>query len=116
MLAHVPPNRLDPLRGRTAGRDDTCARPDRRRGGSAPAVRRPGHVRRGPSGRLPDALAGGAHIAASGGPLLLSATDRVPDDTAAWVAEANLDGGFVYGGTQAISEAVFDRLDALAFD
>lgn len=63
----------------------------------------------------PDALAGGAHLAAYGGPLLLVGTDQIPPSTQAWVDDASLTGGFVYGGAAAVSDGVFDQLAAHAF-
>src|SRR5699024_458527 len=62
----------------------------------------------------PDALSGGAHIAAYGGPLLLAYTDDVPDETADWLQATDATGGFVYGGTAAIDEDTFDQIEDLA--
>lgn len=64
----------------------------------------------------PDALAGGAHIAHLGGPLVLTHTDHVPDETAAWLVDQPLDDGFVYGSTGAIDAATFAALERLALD
>ncbi|HLS00801.1 MAG TPA: cell wall-binding repeat-containing protein, partial [Beutenbergiaceae bacterium] len=63
----------------------------------------------------PDALSGGAHIAAYEGPLLLTYTEDVPAETAQWLTNTDAAGGFVYGGTAAVSEDTFDELEDLAF-
>lgn len=57
---------------------------------------------------FPDALAGGAHAAASDAPLLLLEQDTLPSDTHAYL-EASAGptaGGFLYGGTAAVSDNV----------
>jgi glycosidase len=52
---------------------------------------------------FPDALAGGAHIGARGGPLLITATDSLHAAVADYLCgEAALEGAYVYGGTAAI--------------
>ncbi|MFO0702778.1 MAG: cell wall-binding repeat-containing protein [Candidatus Andersenbacteria bacterium] len=65
---------------------------------------------------FPDALAAGAHIggAAVGGPLLLVQTTAVPKEVAAYLKSngARLMGGFVYGGTSAVSQSVEDTLES----
>ncbi len=68
------------------------------------------------SGRaFPDALVGGAHAASFGGPLLLVEPTSVPAGAGSvepyLAARADdIAGGFVYGGTGAVSEAVLTRL------
>jgi DNA-binding beta-propeller fold protein YncE len=56
---------------------------------------------------FPDALAGGAHIAALGGPLLLSPGDALHPEVSAYVCERAdaIDGAFAYGGDAALSNA-----------
>lgn len=55
-----------------------------------------------------DALGGGAHIGAAGGPLLLTGPDDLADEAAAWLTDhaATVDTAYVYGGDAAISPAV----------
>ncbi|MBK9180856.1 MAG: cell wall-binding repeat-containing protein [Acidimicrobiales bacterium] len=64
---------------------------------------------------FPDALTGGAHIAARGGPLLLTRPDALPASVSSWVtgAAGSLGGGFVYGGTAAVSDSVLGQLNPL---
>ena len=54
---------------------------------------------------FPDALAAGAHVAAGGGPLLLSARG-LPDGVRRYVREAAPDAAYVYGGPLVVSESV----------
>ena len=63
----------------------------------------------------PDALAGGAHVAAFGGPLLLTYTDEVPEETLGWIHDRTdaLKFAYVYGGTAAVSDDVVDEIEAL---
>lgn len=58
---------------------------------------------------FPDALAGGAHIARAGGPILFTPQDAVSAAPSAYLcAHADTIGSFVvYGGTAAISDAVY---------
>jgi SpoIID/LytB domain protein len=57
---------------------------------------------------FPDALSGGAHVAAKGGPILLTAPDTLPASLTAWFGDAGGDLAHleVYGGDTAISAAV----------
>jgi predicted extracellular nuclease len=61
---------------------------------------------------FPDALSGGAHIARQGGPLLLTGTETLSSETAAYVCDQMLAAGFVYGGPLAISEDVRAAIEA----
>ena len=61
------------------------------------------------SGRdFPDALSGGAHIGRKGGPLLLTDPQALPGPTSDYLAPRRqaIDGGYVYGGTNAVSDGV----------
>jgi len=62
---------------------------------------------------FPDALAGGARTAQSGGPVLLSAPADLPDAVAAYLREVSdgLDQALLFGGEQALSPAVETELD-----
>lgn len=57
---------------------------------------------------MADGLTGGAHIARLGGPLLLVRTNDVPSGVTSYLAarRGTLTGGFLYGGTVAVTEAV----------
>jgi len=64
------------------------------------------------SGRnFPDALAGGAHAAASDAPLLLLDQDALPSDTQSYLESSAgpTSGAFLYGGTDAVSEVAATR-------
>jgi hypothetical protein len=63
-------------------------------------------------GDFPDALAGGAHIAALGGPLLLTPSDSLHPVVSAYVCDASeqLTEGFAYGGAAALSDGVLSTL------
>jgi putative cell wall-binding protein len=64
-----------------------------------------------------DALTGGAGIAGtSGGPLLLVQRDSIPAATVAELQRLNPADIIVLGGTDAVSQAVFDQLDQYATD
>ena len=52
-----------------------------------------------------DALAGGAHAATLGLPLLLTRRDELSDPVYEWFDERSLEALFVYGGTAAVSDA-----------
>ena len=58
-----------------------------------------------------DALTGGVHAAAQGLPVLLTAQDDLPRDTAAHVDGSAIDRAVVFGGTSAISEDVVRQLE-----
>jgi putative cell wall-binding protein len=60
------------------------------------------------SGNFPDALSGGAHAAAFGSPLVLTAPTALPASVSAYLtaAKADIVIAYVYGGTSAVSEAV----------
>lgn len=57
---------------------------------------------------FPDGLAGGPHIAAKNGPLLLVAPDSLPAPTASYLTnnKATLSTAYIYGGTAAVSAGV----------
>jgi hypothetical protein len=59
------------------------------------------------SADFPDALSGGAHAAAAGGPLLWTQRDTVPIETAAALEarRGEIERLYVYGGTAAVSSA-----------
>lgn len=60
---------------------------------------------------FPDGLAGGAHAATFGMPLLLSPWDTVTDEVWTYLqTNAPLTFGYLYGGTAALSEQVYDDL------
>jgi DNA-binding beta-propeller fold protein YncE len=69
-----------------------------------------------------DALAGGAHSGALGGPLLLTPSGALHPDVAGYVCARaeQLTGGFAYGGTSALAddvlEALRERLDGEGCD
>ena len=56
--------------------------------------------------QFPDGLAGGAHAAVRGLPLLLTRRDNLPDPTAAFLRDAGVDRLVVYGGHAAVSTEV----------
>lgn len=63
---------------------------------------------------FPDALTGGRHIAALGGPLLLTTTAVLPEPTADYICGLDaLDRIYVYGGEAAVSGGVVDELTRL---
>lgn len=59
---------------------------------------------------FPDALTGGAHIGARGGPMLLTPTTTLHQQTRAWLCAhaPSLATGYVYGGTAAITGTTAD--------
>lgn len=61
---------------------------------------------------FPDALSGGAHAAAHGGPLALVSGDRLFDDQRAQMRDLAPDRVVVYGGSAAVSDAAVDALRA----
>jgi uncharacterized repeat protein (TIGR01451 family) len=73
----------------------------------------PTHVAFARRDDFPDALGGGAHIGPYGGPLLLSYTNAVPNETRDYLESISPVGGYVYGGTAAIDEETFAELEAL---
>jgi hypothetical protein len=58
---------------------------------------------------FPDSLGGGAHIGSIGGPLVLTRTDVLPGVVQGYLgrASANTAKAYIYGGRQAVSDAVF---------
>jgi putative cell wall-binding protein len=66
--------------------------------------------------RFPDAITGGAHIAALGGALVLTRADSLPEATADWLVDAPVIAPFVYGGPVAISDAVVAAIEAALQD
>lgn len=73
----------------------------------------PTHVAFARRDDFPDALGGGAHIGPYGGPLLLSYTNAVPNETRDYLESISPVGGYVYGGTAAIDEETFAELEAM---
>jgi putative cell wall-binding protein len=59
---------------------------------------------------FPDAVAGAPHAARAGGPLLLTAPDRMPAASAEYVGSTEPDAIWLYGGERAISVAVQHEL------
>jgi hypothetical protein len=59
---------------------------------------------------FPDALAGGAHIARRGGPVLLTQTTALHPAPEAWLCENAVDQVFIYGGTAAIDDDTADTI------
>ncbi|MGQ0616012.1 MAG: cell wall-binding repeat-containing protein [Acidimicrobiia bacterium] len=60
---------------------------------------------------FPDALAGGAHIAAKGGPLLLSDPAGLPEPTSAYLgSQPGVGLAWLYGGVAALRPAVADQV------
>ncbi len=68
----------------------------------------PGTVGLASGTNFPDALAGGAHIARFSGPMLLVDPAALPPFIQAYLAAkaSSIAGGFLYGGTTAVSESV----------
>ncbi len=63
---------------------------------------------------FPDALTGGPHIAALGGPMLLTRPDALPQPVRLYIAgEGAVTRAFVYGGSAAVTEAVVADLRTL---
>jgi putative cell wall-binding protein len=64
---------------------------------------------------FPDALTGGAHAGRNNMPLGLVKPTDLPDETSAYVSgnAATIDGGFVYGGTAAVSDTVKSAIEVL---
>jgi putative cell wall-binding protein len=58
----------------------------------------------------PDALAGVPAAARFGGPILLTATDSIPDPTAAELSRLDLDRIYVLGGSAVVSDTVLTQL------
>lgn len=71
------------------------------------------------SGRaFPDALAGGAHVATFGGPLILLEPSSVPAEPGSvapflTARAGDIDAGFLYGGADAVNDAVLAQLNDL---
>lgn len=69
------------------------------------------------SDNYPDALTGGAHIAAvlAGGPMLLTPTGQLSPAITSYLCarHGDVDGAFAYGGTMAIGAGVVEELGAL---
>jgi len=61
---------------------------------------------------FPDSLAGGAAIAASGWPMLLTAPDSLPSAVDQWLREQSPQSVRVFGGSAAVSEQVAAELTA----
>jgi putative cell wall-binding protein len=61
---------------------------------------------------FPDALSGGAHIGALGGPILLTPPDGLPSSVTTWFNghRGDLTTVYVYGGTAAVGAAVPDQV------
>jgi hypothetical protein len=57
---------------------------------------------------FPDGLAGGPHIAAKNGPLLLTDSASLPSPTATYLTnnKSTLSTAYIYGGTAAVSSGV----------
>src|SRR5699024_5417745 len=67
----------------------------------------PTHVAVSRRDDFPDALAGGAHIGPYGGPLLLTYTEMLSEETAQYLESVETPmGAYVYGGTAAVSDEV----------
>ena len=62
---------------------------------------------------FPDALAGGAHVGARGGPMLLTPSTALDEGVAAHLCEGAVDEVVVYGGAAAVAEEVVADLEAL---
>ena len=62
----------------------------------------------------PDALAGGAHAAKAGAPLLLTDPSTLPPVVRAELQakKGTIAAGFVYGGTRAVSDNVLQQVQA----
>ena len=63
---------------------------------------------------FPDALSGGSHIAALGGPLLLTQPNALPASVQAWFAAngGSITTVFLYGGTATVADAVGSQVAA----
>lgn len=59
-----------------------------------------------------DAITVGAYAAATGHPILLTATDQLPQEAATWMADQNLTEAVVLGGTASVSQAVASAIPA----
>ncbi len=68
----------------------------------------PGTIGLASGANFPDALAGGAHIARFSGPMLLTDPSTLSPATQAYLTAkaSSIVGGFLYGGTSAVSESV----------
>lgn len=66
-------------------------------------------------GNFPDALTGGAHAGALGGPLLWTYQDQLPSDVYYYLQSNGgaIDAAFVYGGTAAVSDSVVSSIRSL---
>lgn len=63
---------------------------------------------------FPDALAGGAHSGANGGPLLVTPTAFLSAAVTGWLADVGaVPAGFVYGGTAAIDDEVLHQIEEI---
>lgn len=61
--------------------------------------------------RFPDALTGGAYVAARGGPVLLSPIASLPSDVADYLeAQPSIQAAYLFGGTAALSAEVEQRV------
>lgn len=63
------------------------------------------------SNEFADALTGGAHAAIRGGPVLLTPSDSLDSDVSAYVCDKDVP-GYVYGGSEAITDQVADAFGA----
>ena len=63
---------------------------------------------------FPDALSGGSHIAALGGPLLLTQPNALPATVQAWFAAngGSITTVFLYGGPATVADAVGSQVAA----
>jgi hypothetical protein len=61
---------------------------------------------------FPDGLAGGAHIGAVNGPLVLVQPTALPAEVRDYLGEHGVH-GFVYGGSSAVAPSVLDQVEAL---
>jgi hypothetical protein len=68
----------------------------------------PGTIGLASGTNFPDALSGGAHIGRFSGPLLLTDPSALPAVIQAYLTAkaSSIVGGFVYGGTSAVSDSV----------
>ncbi|WP_370327536.1 M14 family zinc carboxypeptidase [Euzebya sp.] len=62
---------------------------------------------------FPDALSGGAHVGALGGPMLLTPTASLDDRVGGYLCDAGVGDVVVYGGTAAVSDDVVGALEDL---
>jgi putative cell wall-binding protein len=123
-LARLAPDQIIVLGGATAVSEATldaldAIAPARRVAGAnrfATAAAVAGLLPPGPAAyvvtgaNFPDALAGSAVAGARGAPVLLTALDDLPDETAAALAERAVDQVWVLGGTGVVSDDVLRRL------